>query len=163
MNAVEADESRVSAINVRDVALQRKTAASAALLLVIGFATGGLLAAAMTGKLSADSHEVLAAHLNGVLGCFWLAALSFTLPLVSFTATGKTRLVVVTVVASYGNWLITTIKSFFHVAGVGLNGEVHNDAVFAALNVVVVIPSFVAAIAWTYGLYSTKRVPKNET
>jgi hypothetical protein len=125
---------------------------SAAVLLVIGLATGGLLAAAMTGKANADAHDVLAAHLNAILGCFWICALAFTLPFVSYGTTALRRLVIVTVVPNYANWLITTIKAFFKVAGVGLNGEAHNDAVFGALNAFVVLPALIAAIAWAYGL-----------
>jgi hypothetical protein len=137
--------------------LQRGAAFSGAALLVIGLATGGLLAAAMTGKANADVHDVVAAHLNAILGCFWICAVAATLPLVSFGPVGLKRLVIFTVVPNYANWLITTIKAFYKVAGVGLNGDPHNDAVFAALNVFVVLPAFAGAIAWAYGL--KKRAP----
>jgi hypothetical protein len=69
-----------------------------------------------------------------------------------FGVVGTRRLVVVSVLPAYGNWLITVIKSFVHVKGVDLTGDQANDVVFAALNAVVVIPSFAAAIGWTYGL-----------
>ena len=133
-------------------ALQRKTAAAGAGLLVLGLATGGLLAAAMTKRVDADVGAVVASHLNAVLGCFWLCALAFTLPMLRFGVVGTRRLVVVSVLPAYGNWLITVIKSFVHVKGVDLTGDHANDVVFAALNAVVVIPSFAAAIGWTYGL-----------
>jgi hydroxylaminobenzene mutase len=132
--------------------LQRMAGFSGAVLLVIGLATGGLLAMAMTGKANADAHDVLAAHLNAILGCFWICALAFTLPFASFGETALRRLVLVTIVPNYANWLITTIKAFLKVAGVGLKGEPHNDAVFGALNVFVVLPALVAAIAWAWGL-----------
>ena len=132
--------------------LQRRTAAAGAALLVVAFATGGLLAAAMTNKLDADVPEIVAAHLNAILGCLWLVALAVTLPLVGFGPAGKRRLVLATVLPAYANWLVTTVKAFLHVRGVDLTGDHANDAVFAVLNVFVVLPSFAAAIAWTYGL-----------
>lgn len=133
-------------------ALQRKTAAAGAALLVIAFATGGLLAAAMTNRIDADVHSVVAAHLNAVFGCLWLCALAFTLPMLRFSPAGTRRLVLVTALPAYANWLVTTIKAFFHVAGVDVTGDHANDAVFAALNALVVLPSLAAAIGWTYGL-----------
>jgi len=132
--------------------LQRQAALLGAVLLIIGFATGGLLAGAMTGKVAADAHTVLAAHLNCLFGCFWLCALAFTLPLTRFGEVGARRLVLLTAIPAYANWLITVVKAFLHVAGVGLTGNGANDGVFAALNVFVVLPSFAAAIAWAYGL-----------
>lgn len=132
--------------------IQRQAALLGAVLLIIGFATGALLAGAMTGKVSADPHTISSAHLNCLFGCFWLCALAFTLPLTRFGEVGARRLVLVTAVPAYANWLITVVKGFLHVLGVGLNGNGSNDGVFAVLNAFVVIPSFIAAIAWAYGL-----------
>ena len=117
--------------------LQRKTAFYGAVL-VVGFATGGVLACAMTGKVTADSHTVLASHLNAVLGCFWLLALAFTLPMLRFGEKGLRRLVLVTVIPNYGNWAVTLFKAFLRVAGVGLTGQGNNDLVFGLLDVFVV-------------------------
>jgi hydroxylaminobenzene mutase len=132
--------------------LQRKTAAAGAGLLVLAFATGVLLAQAMTKKIDADVHEIVAAHLNAVLGCLWIIALAYTLPMLRYGAVGRRRLVYATVLPAYANWLVTAVKSFFHVTGVGLTGDAANDVVFVTLGVLVVAPSFVSAIAWTYGL-----------
>jgi hypothetical protein len=134
-------------------ALQRKTAAAGVGLLVIAFATGGLLAAAMTNKVDADVHSIVAAHLNAFLGFLWLIALAYTLPMLRFSIAGKHRLVLLTALPAYANWLVTAVKAFFHVAGVGVTGDEANDVVFAALNGLVVLPSFAAAIAWLYGLF----------
>ena len=132
--------------------VQRQAAFLGAVLLIVSFATGGLLAMAMTGKVSADAHGILAAHLNALFGCFWLCGVAFTLPLTRFGETGAKRLVLLTAIPAYANWLITMVKAFLHVAGVGLNGSGSNDAVFAALNVFVVLPSLGAAVVWAYGL-----------
>jgi hydroxylaminobenzene mutase len=133
--------------------LQRMTALAGALLLLIGLLTGGLLAMAMTGKVMATVHDVRAAHLNAILGCFWICAYAATIPMLGYGARGARRLALLTIIPNYGNWLITAVKSFLHVAGVGLDGDAKNDAVFGALNAVVVVPSLIAAAAWVYGLY----------
>lgn len=140
--------------------LQRMTALAGALLLLIALLTGGLLASAMTGGSTATVHDVRAAHLNAILGCFWICAYAATMPMLGYGERGARRLAVLTVLPNYGNWFITAIKSFLHVAGVGLDGDAKNDGVFFALNVVVVIPSLLAAGAWVYGLYI--RGPKAE-
>jgi hypothetical protein len=132
--------------------LQRRAALLGVVLLILGFATGGLLASAMTGKVSADPHTISGAHLNALFGCFWLCALAFTLPFLHYNEVGARRLVLVTATAAYANWLITIVKAFVHVAGVGLDASSANNAVFAALNAFVVVPSFGASIAWAYGL-----------
>lgn len=137
--------------------LQRKTAAAAAALMVIAFLTGVLLGAAMTKKVNADVGSVVAAHLNALFGCLWLGALAFTLPMLSYGEVGKRRLVLATALPAYGNWLVTTIKSFLMVKGVEPTGDGANDAIFGVLTAVVVVPSFVSAVAWTVGLVKKER------
>ncbi|CAN5152133.1 hypothetical protein BH11MYX1_BH11MYX1_04110 [soil metagenome] len=136
--------------------LQRRTAAAGAVLLVIAFLTGILLAQAQSQKIDADVSEVVAAHLNALLGGLWLLALAATLPWLRFGPTGRKRIATVTALAAYANWLVTTVKSFLHVPGVDLDGRKSNDAVFVALTVLVVIPSFVASIVWVYGLLGAR-------
>ena len=102
----------------------------------------------MTKKIDADAHEIAAAHTNAILGCLWLVALAVTLPGVKYGERGRARLALVTAIPAYMNWLVTTVKAFFHVAGVDVTGDRANDIVFAVLNVFVVLPAFVAAIAW---------------
>lgn len=136
--------------------LQRKTAAAGAALMVIAFATGALLAAAMTKKVDADVGEVVAAHLNALFGCLWLVALAFTLPMLRFGDVGKKRLVIATALPAYANWLVTAVKSFLYVKGVEPTGHGANDIVFGVLTVLVVLPSFGSAIAWTWGFFGAR-------
>ena len=51
------------------------------------------------------------------LGCLWLVALAYTLPMLRYGEVGRKRLVLITAIPAYANWLVTTVKSFFHVAG----------------------------------------------
>jgi hydroxylaminobenzene mutase len=130
---------------------QRVAARNAAVLMVIGLLTGVYLSAAMTGKINADPPMVLAAHLNCLLGCFWLAALGWSLPMLRFSEVGLSRIVWLTTLANYANWAVTLFKASWKVHGVDLTGEPHNDIIFGVLTVLVVVPSFVAAGAWVYG------------
>jgi (hydroxyamino)benzene mutase len=135
--------------------LRRRAAAAGALLFFLGIVTGLWSAAALTGKVKvAIPHLALAAHLNGLLGCFWLVALSYTLPMLSYGERGKSRLVWATIVPAYANWAVTLVASFLGVTGLEFTGAHDNDAVAALLQASVVLPSLVASGAWVGGFTS---------
>ena len=93
---------------------------SASLLIFVGLITGFLIAAAMTKQIHADGAMMLAAHLNALLGGFWLLGVGWTLPWCAQSP--KQRLIMswLLIISNYGNWLITLIKSFLKVHGVEL-------------------------------------------
>ncbi|MFM7200791.1 MAG: hypothetical protein ACKO6N_08370 [Myxococcota bacterium] len=136
---------------MRDTLVQRLVF-RAAVLLTLGLATGVLVSAAMTGKIPADPHAMLASHLNALLGAFWMIAVAWTLPMTHFGAVGRERLVLGVTVANYANWLVTAVKSFLKVSGVDFIGEPKNDLIFGLLTLLVVLPSFAVAGAWAFGL-----------
>jgi hydroxylaminobenzene mutase len=119
--------------------------------LLTGLLTGLPLAQAMTGKLDADIGSLVAAHLNALLGMAWIVACAWSLPLLKYGATGLARIGWTLVVCNYSNWLVTFIKAFLHVKGVGFGGNPANDAVFGVLGVTVVVPALVAGGAWVGG------------
>ena len=121
--------------------------------MVLGLATGGLISAAMTGKVNADVHSTVASHLNALLGCFWMVSVAYTMPMLRFGDKGLWRLGWLLTGANYSNWLITAVKSFLKVSGVDATGEAKNDSIFGLLTAFVVIPSMVAAVAWVYGFF----------
>jgi hypothetical protein len=125
---------------------------NAALLIVIGLLTGILLGAAMTDKLDADVHAVVAAHLNALLGCFWMAAVAYSMPMLRFGDRGRARMVWLVTVPNFANWAVTLVKSFLKVAGVAPDDNASNNGIFGALTLLVVIPSLLAAIVWLWGL-----------
>lgn len=130
----------------------RPLAQRAAVLFCLGLATGVLVSAAMTGKIPADPHAMLASHLNALLGSLWMLAVAWTMPMSRLSPTARERLLLGVTVANYANWGLTLIKAFLHVSGVDLLGEPANDAVFGALTLLVVLPSFGVASAWAWGL-----------
>jgi hydroxylaminobenzene mutase len=134
----------------------RQLTLNATVLMAIGLLTGIFVSAAMTGKVPADSHAALASHLNALLGCFWMVAVAFSMPMLRYGDKGLTRLAWLTTVPNYSNWIITAFKAFLKVAGVDATGDGKNDLVFGLLTAFVVLPSFAAAGAWVYGFFGKK-------
>jgi hydroxylaminobenzene mutase len=115
--------------------------------------TGVLIAAASTGDLDADVGMVLAAHLNAILGCFWLLGVAFTLPMVTLGETGRRWLCASALVAAFANWGVTLVKALLKVHGIAFVGEPSNDVIYVLLAVTVVVPTFVSGALWVRGLW----------
>ena len=122
----------------------------------IGLATGGFVSAAMTGKVNADPGAALASHLNALLGCFWMVAVAYSMPMLRYGEAGMKRLVWVVTIPNFANWFVTAIKAFLKVPGVDFIGEGKNDFIFGLLSVFVVVPSMTAAGAWIYGFFGKR-------
>lgn len=129
----------------------RLMAHAAAWLMLIGLLTGGYVAAAITGKVPADAQMALAAHLNALMGTFFLLGVAWTLPMLRYGPVGQKRLARLVIGANYANWAVTCIKAWLHVSGVDFIGEAANKAIFLTLTVTVVLPALAAAGAWVYG------------
>lgn len=130
---------------------------NAAILMAIGLLTGVFVSAAMTGKVDADPGAALASHLNALLGCFWMVAVAYSMPMLRYGPVGLNRLAWATTVPNFSNWLVTVLKAFLKVKGIDFAGEGRNDLVFGLLTLLVVVPSFVAAGAWVYGFFGPKK------
>ena len=129
----------------------RLMAHAAAWLMLLGLLTGGYVSSAMTGKIPADPHMALAAHLNALMGTFFLLGVAWTLPMLRYGAVGQQRLAWLVIVANFANWAVTGVKALLRVKGVDFIGEPANDAIFVTLTATVVLPALAAAGAWVYG------------
>ncbi len=129
----------------------RLMAHAAAWLMLVGLLTGGYVSSAMTGKVPADPHMALAAHLNALMGTFFLLGVAWTLPMLRYGAVGQQRLAWAVIIANFANWAVTCVKAWLRVSGVDLIGQPANDAIFITLTLSVVLPSLAAAAAWVYG------------
>jgi (hydroxyamino)benzene mutase len=139
---------------------QRLLAKSAAILMVIGLVTGLFVAAAMTGKVAADPGAALASHLNALMGCFWMAAVGWSMPALGYGERGLMRLAWATMLPNYANWAVTVFKAMLKVKGVDAIGEGRNDLVFGLLTALVVLPSLAAGVAWVWGFRRPAEVPR---
>ena len=119
--------------------------------MLCGLLTGFYIAAAMGQRIHVDLHAAVAAHLNAMLGSFWMFAVAWSLPMLSYGEGGRRRLAVTLGAACYGNWFITALKAALHVSGVDASADPVNNAVFGALTLLVVLPSVAAGGAWILG------------
>ncbi|MBM4345249.1 MAG: hypothetical protein FJ100_17910 [Deltaproteobacteria bacterium] len=140
--------------------LQRRAAKAASLLMLLAMLVGLLVAGAMTGKVDADPHALLASHVNAITGSAWLAVYAWSLPWVQYGPQGRSRILALTVLATYSNWLVTAGKAFWRVAGVGLDGNAANNVVFGLLGTLVVVPALAATGAWVFGVWRTQRADR---
>jgi hydroxylaminobenzene mutase len=129
-------------------AIRRRLAYHAAILFFLGGLTGGMISMVEAGKLNADLHMTLAAHLNGFLGAFWMLALAWTLRYSTLGPHGMNLLAWLTTGSVYANWAITSIKSLLKVHGAWTTGQPVNDAVFGLLTAFVVLPTMAASVVW---------------
>jgi hydroxylaminobenzene mutase len=83
--------------------LARELGAAAAGLVLLGLATGFLVTGAMTGKLGADPHAMLASHLNALLGAFWMLGIAWSLPLLRLERGQLAWLIRLATLANYAN------------------------------------------------------------
>ncbi len=132
--------------------VQRLCARAGAVLVFVAFLTGIFVSAAMTGKVPADVHGALASHLNALIGGVLVLGVGWSMPFVRFDVVGKRRIAWLFIASNFANWIITAVKAFLHVAGVAPTGQAANDAVFVALTLFVVLPSFAASVGWIVGL-----------
>ncbi len=134
------------------------------MLLVIAMLTGGYAGLALSGKVVIPiPHLALAAHLNALLGCFWLLAFSYTLPMLSYGEQAKERLAWLQLIPNYANWLVTLIASFLGVRGLAFTGNLANDAIAAALLALVVAPALLGTAAWAWGFRKEPALPRSRS
>jgi len=139
--------------------IPRKLYLQGAVLFGLGALTGIGVSAAFTGKVDANSGFMLAAHLNALMGCFWLICLGVTWDRISLSAGQAMVLRRCTLVAAYANWAVTLVKSLLNVQGIDYLGQTSNDIVFGVLTLTVVIPTFIASGLWIHGLWRPERSP----
>jgi hydroxylaminobenzene mutase len=132
---------------------QTLLARAGAILILLGLLTGGYVSAAMSGALPVDAGAALASHLNAILGGFWIFAVAWSVPRLSYGTTGARRLAWLMIVPNIANWFVTAIKAWLKVNGIAAIGEWKNDTIFGLLTALVVIPSLAAAGAWVWGLF----------
>ena len=138
--------------------LQQRLVRAGAWLFTAGLVTGVWAAAVLTETVVvAVPRLALAAHLNGLLGGLWLIAVAVTLDRLRYGLTGRRRLALIVLVATWSNWLITLVASALGVRGLAYTGDTRNNAIALLLQVFVVLPSLAGALAWAWGLGGPRR------
>jgi hypothetical protein len=138
--------------------LQHRVMRAGAWLFAIGLLTGLWAAAVLTEKVAvAIPRLALAAHLNGIFGGLWLIAVAATLDRLRYGLTGRYRLALLVIVATYANWLITLIASGLGVRGLEYTTDARNNVIAFLLQVFVVLPSLAGGVAWAWGFGGPRR------
>ena len=132
--------------------LRRRLARAGATLFAIGLVTGLWSAAALTGKVHVDEPRLaLGAHLNALMGAFWILGVAFTLPYLHYQATGRRWLAGLTLLPAWGNWFITLIASVVGRKGIEFNDDTRNNVIAVLLQAFVVLPGLVGGVMWAWG------------
>ena len=138
--------------SVTHTPIQKRLAKAAAALFAIGMLTGFWSGAALAEVVKVPIPRLaLAAHLNCLMGCFWLLGVAFTMPMLNYSDKGKERLAKLTLVPAYGNWAITLLASFLGVRGINFTGQRANDFIAVLLFAFVVGPAVAQSFTWVYG------------
>ena len=136
--------------------MQHRLAKSAGVLILLGILTGFLIAASATGQLSSNVDMMVAAHLNALLGGFWLLGVGWSLPFCTLSSMQQQWMVRLLICCNYANWFWTAVKSFFHVHAISFDSSIPNNVIFVALSIFVVIPALLGAVLWVWGLMRWK-------
>ena len=132
--------------------LRHRVERAGAWLFAVGLVTGIWAAVVLTGKVVVPIPRLaLAAHLNGLLGGLWLVAVAATLDRLRYGLAGRHRLALVVILATWANWLITLIASVVGVRGLEYTSDASNNVIAVLLQLFVVLPSLLAALAWAWG------------
>ena len=134
------------------IATARRMAFAAALLFLSGGLTGIPLALAETSALDADPGAFMAAHLNALMGAFWLLGAGWSLAHTRLGPRGLAWMYRLLLTAAYANWFVTALKAFWRVRGVSFTGDARNDTIAALLNALVVLPTLAGCALWAWGL-----------
>lgn len=132
--------------------IARNLALSGALLVSVGLFTGFWAAAVLTGGVYVRLPRLaLSAHLNALLGGFWLICTAFSLEFLTYDAVQKRRLGWLVAIPSWSNWFVTLLASVLGVTGLTYDENPTNNVIAALLQLLVVLPSIAAAIYWIRG------------
>lgn len=133
--------------------IRRRLAQFAAIELLLAMLNGMMVGLSLMGVFDADDRILLGAHVATITGALLMLGFGSTVELMrtspKLTSLGANALIV----ATLGNWSITTFKAFWRVRGVQFNGETRNDTIVVLLTIFVVIPTFTSGAIWVYGLF----------
>ena len=136
------------------VAIERLLIKSAALLLLFGLLTGFYLSAIAMKLVSADFGMALAAHLNALLGSFWILGVSYSLRHCHLSPVLLKRMSVLIIIANYANWIFTAIKAYLNVSAISwVEGHLSNNLILVSLTLFVVIPALTGTLLWVFALF----------
>ena len=113
---------------------------------------GLYLVGVMTHLVPGDDDMTLGAHVNGLMGAFWLLGMGWSLRFVRLSERLLNIAVWMTLAGAWFNFLLAMIKALPCVMAIEFTGNTVNDVLFVARILLVVIPSLVGPALWVWGL-----------
>jgi len=130
---------------------------SAALLLLLALLTGFYISAAAMKLVDANVSMALSAHLNALLGSFWILGVAYSLKYCHLNHQQLARMSYLIIIANYSNWFITAVKAYLNVSAISwIAGQWSNNLVLVGLTLLVVLPSLIGALLWVSALFKTQ-------
>lgn len=149
-------DSEISSLNQKFDVVAHTLIKSAAVLMLCALFTGLYLSLIAMKIVSADFSMALASHLNALLGAFWILSVSYSLRFCHLDTTKLNLMSRSIIIANYGNWGLTLLKSHLHVAGIEFTQDMSNNVILVLLSLLVVLPAFIGTILWIRGLFAFK-------
>ena len=131
---------------------QRRMAFHGALMLLITMVYGLYLVGVMTHIVPGDEAMTLGAHINGLMGAFWVLGMGWSLSHIRLSERLLSTAVWMTLAGAWFNFVLAMLKAIPGVMAIEFTGVVVNDVLFAARVILVVIPSLVGPALWVWGL-----------
>ena len=113
---------------------------------------GLYLVGVMTELVPGNEDMTLGAHINGLMGAFWLLGMGWSLSFIQLSERLLSVAIWMTLAGAWFNFLLAMIKAVPGVMAIEFTGGAVNDVVFAARVLLVVIPSLVGPALWMWGL-----------
>ena len=138
-------------LNLKEI--QHHLAKNAALLVAFAFLTGLYMSLVAMKLIDAEFQTVLSAHLNALLGAFWLMGVGWSLPFCQAPLNQLKQMSRLMILANWSNWFFTLIKAHLHVAGIQVTSDWVNNSILTALTLFVVLPALYACWIWIRSLH----------
>ena len=131
---------------------QKRMAFHGALMLWSTMVYGLYLVGVMTELVPGNEAMTLGAHINGLMGAFWLLGMGWSLSFIQLSEQLLRVAIWMTLAGAWFNFLLAIIKAVPGVMAIEFTGGASNDVIFAARVLLVVIPSLVGPALWFWGL-----------
>ena len=138
---------------------QRRLASHGALMLLLGMIYGVYVALVMTEQAPGEPEMALGAHLNALLGSFWLLGMGWSLQFVVLSPRLLRLAVGLTLVGAWSNWILSALKAVSGDLAISFTGAASNDVLFGLRTILVIVPCIVGPAIWVWGL----RTPRGES
>ena len=125
---------------------QKNICVWAVMIFLLANIVGLLIIPSQQDLFPSTSRKIIESHLNGLLGCFWLLGIAFTLNWIDLSAKSTVILIANAKIASCTLITLPLITAF--------NTGISDIAFFSIFLALVVAPTIISSILWIKGLWA---------